>query len=201
MSAAPYALPELPYAYEALEPHVSALVMELHHSKHHAAYVKGANEAVASLMEARNQEDWSALTQLEKNLAFNLSGHVLHSVLWTSMGPGGQREPDGALAVQIADNFGDLERLQGQMNAACRTLQGSGWAALTWEPTAARLMVQQVYDHQGNIGFGTSPLMVIDGWEHAYYLDHHQDKAAWTEAFWQVADWTAACKRFCELAG
>ena len=200
MTSPVYSLPQLTYDYDALEPHISATVMQLHHGKHHAAYVKGANDALAALAAARDTDDWSSITQLEKNLAFNLGGHVLHNVLWTSMAPAGQQVPSGDLAAEIDRTFGSLDRLRSHLDKACTTLQGSGWAALSWEPIAGRLVVQQVYDHQGNVGLGTTPLFVIDGWEHAYYLDHFNDKAAWVESFWKVADWASATARFAELS-
>jgi Fe-Mn family superoxide dismutase len=194
-----YTLPDLPYDYAALEPHIDARIMELHHDKHHAGYVKQANAALDSLAEARDSGDFALITKLSKDLAFNLSGHVLHSVFWTCMGPDGGGKPEGDLAAAIDDSFGSFDDLRAQLSEATTTVQGSGWGALAWEPTADRLIVEQVYDHQSNIGQGADPVLVIDAWEHAYYLQYLNDKAAWVDAFWEVADWVAAGERFAQV--
>ena len=152
-----YTLPDLPYDYAALEPHIDARIMELHHDKHHAAYVKGANTALEKLAEARDSGDFALITKLSKDLAFNLSGHVLHSVFWTCMSPDGGGKPEGELAAAIDDSFGSFDDLKAQLTEATTRVQGSGWGALAWEPLAGRLIVEQVYDHQSNIGQGSDP--------------------------------------------
>jgi Fe-Mn family superoxide dismutase len=197
----PYQLPDLPYDYAALKPAISPKLLELHHAKHHAAYVKGANETLDKLSSAREDDDFSKTGPLSKALAFHVSGHVLHSLFWTCMSPNGGQPATGKLQQQIDSDFGSLDHLKKQMNAAIAQLQGSGWAALAWEPVAKRLIVEQVYDHQSNVGQGADPVFVIDGWEHAFYLDYLNDKAAWTEGFWEVADWTAAGQRLDALMG
>ncbi len=191
-----YTLPELPYDHTALEPHVDARIMELHHDRHHAGYVAQANTALENLAEARSSGDFALITKLSKDLAFNLSGHVLHSVFWTCMGPDGGGAPEGELAAAIDDSFGGISGLEAQLSEATKSVQGSGWGALAWEPMAGRLIVEQVYDHQGNIGQGADPILVIDAWEHAFYLQYLNDKAAWVDAFWEVVDWSAAAERF-----
>jgi Fe-Mn family superoxide dismutase len=196
-----YALPDLPYDYSALQPAISPKLLELHHSKHHAAYVKGANEAVDKLSSAREADEYSEIGRLAKLLAFNISGHVLHALFWKCMSPNGGNPPTGRLQEAIDSDFGSFDRLKKQMNASIAQLQGSGWAALVWEPVARRLIIEQVYDHQSNVGQGTDLVLVIDGWEHAYYLDYLNDKAKWTDAFWTVADWKSAGERFESLVG
>ena len=191
-----YTLPDLPYDYSALEPHIEARIMELHHDKHHATYVKGANTALDKLAEARDSGDFALITKLSKDLAFNLSGHVLHSVFWTCMSPDGGGKPEGELAAAIDDSFGTFDDFKAQLTEATSTVQGSGWGALAWEPIAKRLIIEQVYDHQSNIGQGSDPILVIDAWEHAFYLQYLNDKAAWVDAFWEVADWQGAAERF-----
>ena len=190
-----YQLPDLPYDYSALKPAISPKLLELHHSKHHAAYVKGANETLDKLASARDSDDFTQIGALSKALAFHVSGHVLHSLFWTCMSPDAQ-PPSGQLQQAIESDFGSLDKLQKQMNAAIAQLQGSGWAALAWEPVAKKLIVEQVYDHQSNVAENTDLVLVIDGWEHAFYLDYLNDKAAWTEAFWDVVDWKSAGTRF-----
>ncbi len=191
-----YRLPELPYDYAALEPHYSAQQLKLHHDKHHEAYVKGANATLDKLAEAREKRDFAAINQLQKNLAFHLSGHMLHSLLWKNMAPRAGGRPEGELGAAINEFFGSFDGFKGQVTEAATNIQGSGWAALAWEPLAKRLVVEQVYDHQGNIGNGTVPLMVLDMWEHAYYLQYQNQKANWVTAFWNVVNWADIDARF-----
>jgi len=191
-----YRLPDLPYDYSALEPHYSARHLELHHDKHHATYVKGANDTLEKLAAARDQGDYAHIIQLEKSLAFNVSGHILHSILWENLSPDGGGTPDGELARQIEANFGSTEALQSQMTEAATTVQGAGWAVMAWEPQAGRLLVEQVYDHQGNIGQGATPLLVLDMWEHAYYLQYENNKADWVKAYWKLVNWAGVGERF-----
>ena len=194
-----YTLPELPYDYAALEPHYSAEVVKLHHDKHHAAYVTGANTTLDKLAEARRKDDFAAINQLQKSLAFHLSGHVLHSLLWKNMSPRGGGQPDGELAAAIKEFFGSFDGFKGQLTEAAMNIQGSGWGALAWEPLAKRLMVEQVYDHQGNIGNGTVPLLVLDMWEHAYYLQYKTAKGDWVKAFWKLVNWDDVASRFAKV--
>jgi len=191
-----YELPELPYDYSALEPHYSAEVLELHHDKHHKAYVDGANTTFEKLGQARESGDFGTINQLEKNMAFHLSGHVLHSLLWKNMAPDGGGEPEGELAAAIKEAFGSHDALRAQMSEAANNLQGSGWAALSWEPLGGRLIVEQIYDHQGNVGQGGPPLLALDMWEHAFYLQYKNVKKDWVEAFWNIVNWPDVADRF-----
>jgi Fe-Mn family superoxide dismutase len=191
-----YELPELPYDYSALEPHYSAEVLQLHHDKHHKAYVDGANTTFEKLGEARESGDFGTINQLEKNMAFHLSGHVLHSLLWNNMSPDGGGEPEGELAAAVKESFGSYDALRAQMSEAANNVQGSGWAALSWEPLGARLIVEQIYDHQGNVGQGGPPLLALDMWEHAFYLQYKNVKKDWVEAFWNIVNWPDVAGRF-----
>ena len=195
MSDPIYRLPDLPYDPGALEPHISGRIMELHHAKHHAAYVKGANTTLERLQDIREKGDFTSISMLEKNLAFHVSGHVLHSLLWTNLTPGGG-EPGGPLADALEETFGGLASFRQQMTEAASTIQGSGWALASWEPVAGRLVVQQVYDHQGNHGQGTIPLLAIDAWEHAYYLQYENRKTDFFEAIWNVVNWDDVGARY-----
>ena len=192
----PYELPELDYDYAALEPHYSAHVLELHHDKHHKAYVDGVNTALEKLAAARETGDHSTLVGLEKTLAFNLSGHVLHTLFWKNLSPDGGDKPDGELAAAIDEHFGSYDAFRKQLSQATSTVQGSGWGALTWEPLGERLFIEQIYDHQGNVGQGGVPLLVIDVWEHAYYLQYENRRADYVEAIWNVIDWSDVEARF-----
>ena len=192
----PYTLPELPYDYSALEPHYSAENLELHHSKHHAAYVAGANTTLEKLEEVRSKNDFGTLVGLEKTLSFNISGHVLHSIFWKNLVPGGGGSPEGELASAIDEHFGSFDAFKAQLTQASVLVQGSGWGALAYEPLGKRLIVEQVYDHHGNIGNGSVPLLVFDVWEHAYYLHYRNVRADFVNALWSVVNWQDISSRF-----
>lgn len=190
-----YTLPDLEYDYGALEPHISAQIMELHHSKHHKAYVEKANDTLDKLAETRDKQDFSKLPGLEKSLAFNISGHVLHSIFWKNLAPKGGDRPHGVLLDLLNRDFGGFEAFQKQMTEAASTVMGSGWSALMWEPVGQRLVICQVYDHQSNIGQGSLPLMVIDAWEHAYYLQYKNAKTEFFNAVWRLWNWEDVASR------
>jgi superoxide dismutase, Fe-Mn family len=196
-----YSLPDLPYDYGALEPHYSAEILELHHDKHHAAYVEGANAALEKLAQARETEEFDAIVGLQKSLAFNVSGHVMHSLFWKNLSPDGGGKPEGELAAAIDESFGSFDGFRNQLTAATTTVQGSGWGALAWEPLGQRLIVEQVYDHQGNVGNGSGPLLVIDAWEHAFYLQYKNVKADYVEAIWNLVNWNDVADRFQRARG
>lgn len=193
---ASYIVPELEFDYGALEPHISARIMELHHSKHHAAYVKKANLTLEQLDEARDKGSYDRIPFLERSLAFNLSGHVLHSVFWQCLTPKGGGRPDGALARQLDADFGSFDAFKKQMAEVAGSIMGSGWAALVWEPIGQRLLVTQIYDHQSNLAQAGIPLMVIDAWEHAYYLQYENRKSEFFDALWNVWHWADIAVRF-----
>ena len=184
-----YILPDLDYDFGALQPHISAEIMELHHGKHHAAYVKKANETIEQLDEARDKRDFTRIAGLEKALAFNLSGHVLHSLFWKNLQPRKGGEPTGALAEAIRRDFGGFDGFKKQLSEVAGTVMGSGWGALVYEPMAGRLLTCQIYDHQSNLAQAGLPLLVIDAWEHAFYLQYKADKAKFIQAIWSVFDW------------
>jgi superoxide dismutase, Fe-Mn family len=196
-----YSLPELPYDYSALEPHISGQIIELHHDKHHATYVGGANTTVDKLGEAREANDFGAIVGLEKTLAFNLSGHVLHSIYWKNMSPDGGGEPEGELAAAITEDFGSFAGFKNQLTQTTATVQGSGWGVLAWDPLGQQLIVQQVYDHQGNVGQGAVPLLVVDIWEHAFYLQYKNVKADYITAFWNLINWSDVSERLTKAKG
>jgi Fe-Mn family superoxide dismutase len=192
----PYELPDLEYDYGALEPHYSGRTLELHHSKHHAAYVKGVNEALDKLGAARASGDLGTIVGLEKTLAFNLSGHVLHSLFWLNLSPHGGDRPDGELGSAIDEFFGSFDAFRNQLSESAITVQGSGWGALSWEPLGQRLYIEQIYDHQGNTGQSGVPLFVVDAWEHAYYLQYQNRRADYVAAIWNIVNWGDVANRF-----
>ena len=191
-----YVLPELGYDYAALEPHVSAKIMELHHSKHHAAYVKGANDTLEKLAAAREKGDFASLPLLEKQLGFHTSGHVMHSIFWKNLSPKGGGAPSGELATAINAHFGSFDAFKKQLTAAANGVMGSGWATLSWEPVGKRLITTQLYDHQSETSIGSIPLLVFDAWEHAWYLQYQNVKASFFEALWNVVNWDDVGQRY-----
>ena len=193
---AEYTLPELDYDYGALEPHISGQINEIHHSKHHAAYVKGLNDALAKLEEARAGDDQSAIFLNEKNLAFHLGGHVNHSIWWKNLSPNGGDKPEGDLAAAIDDQFGSFDKFRAQFTAAANGLQGSGWAVLGYDTLGQRLLTFQLYDQQANVPLGIIPLLQVDMWEHAFYLQYKNVKADYVKAFWNVVNWADVQDRY-----
>lgn len=193
---ATYTLPELPYDYAALEPHISGAIMQLHHDKHHQAYVTGANTALEQLAEARDKGEFAYINKLEKDLAFNLGGHTNHSIFWTNLSPNGGDKPTGELAAAIDDNLGSFDKFQAQFTAAALGVQGSGWAGLFWDSIGQQLIIQQFFDHQAQFAAGTVPLLLLDVWEHAYYLDYKNVRADYVKAFWNIANWADVQARF-----
>lgn len=190
-----YQLPELTYDYSALEPHISARIMELHHSKHHQAYVTGANAAIEAMAEARDANSFGTLPKLQKDLAFNLGGHVNHSIFWQNLSPEGG-EPSGDLLAAINEYFGSFEKFKNHFSAAAVGIQGSGWAYLAWDALGNRLIIGQLYDQQGNLAMGNIPLLMLDMWEHAFYLDYQNVKADYVKAFWNIVNWDDVARRF-----
>lgn len=191
-----YTLPELPYDYAALEPHISGKIMQLHHDKHHQAYVTGANTALEQLAEARDNENLAAVNKLEKDLAFNLGGHVNHTIFWNNLSPEGGDRPEGELAAALDEYFGSFEKFQAHFTATALGVQGSGWAVLAWDALGQRANVVQLFDQQGNLPAGTVPLLMLDVWEHAYYLDYLNVRADYVKAFWNIANWADVATRF-----
>jgi len=193
---ADYTLPDLPYDYSALEPSISGAIMELHHSKHHQAYVTGANTALAQLAEARDSGNLANVNKLEKDLSFNLGGHINHSIFWTNMSPNGGDKPTGDLASAIDDHFGSFDKFTAHFTATAMGVQGSGWSVLAWDSFGERLIIVQFFDQQGNLPAGIVPLLMLDVWEHAYYLDYKNVRADYVKAFWNITDWANVQARF-----
>ena len=190
-----YQLPELSYDYSALEPHISARIMELHHSKHHQAYVTGANAALEAMEKARSEDNFATLPKLQKDLAFNLGGHVNHSIFWKNLSPSSSA-PEGDLAAAINEYFGPFEAFKNHFSAAAMGIQGSGWAYLAWDALGNRMIIGQLYDQQGNLAMGSIPLLMLDMWEHAFYLDYQNVKADYVKAFWNIVNWEDVANRF-----
>ena len=191
-----YTLPDLSYDPAQLEPHLSARIVELHHGKHHAAYVAGANTALEQLAQARQTNNFANIVGLEKSLAFNLGGHVLHSMYWTNLSPNGGGEPDGSLAEGITESFGSFAAFKAQFTQATTTVNGSGWGLLTFEPLGRQLIVEQLEVHHESTVLGGIPVLAIDAWEHAYYLQYENRRADYVGAIWNLIDWSDVSKRY-----
>ena len=193
---ADYALPDLAYDYGALAPYISGEIMELHHSKHHQTYVKGANTAIEQMAEARDKNQLGTVNLLAKNLAFNLAGHVNHTVFWPNMSPDGGDKPDGELAAAIGQDFGSFDAFRAHFTANAVGIQGSGWSILAWDSVGQRLLICQLYDHQGNLPVGLVPLLLLDMWEHAFYLQYRNVKDEYVTAWWNIVNWADVIRRF-----
>lgn len=198
---AAYALPDLPYDYSALEPAISGKLLELHHTRHHAAYVNGANKALEDLQDKGKNGDATKIAQLTGTFAFNLAGHENHSLFWRSLSPKGGGKPSGKLASVIEKDFGSFRDFQNRFGTVASTIQGSGWAILAYEPIAQKAVILQLHDHQNCMSFGAVPLLLIDMWEHAFYLDYLNEKGRYIDAFWEIANWQHAADQLAKAQG
>jgi Fe-Mn family superoxide dismutase len=198
-AAGPYTLPPLPYDYADLEPHIDAQTMKLHHDVHHDAYVKGANKAIAELERIRRAggDEIRHIRAVTDSLAFNGAGHVLHTIFWNNMKKNGGGEPASGseIANMITRDFGSFNAFQGHFSTAAVQVQGSGWALLTYDPLAQRLLILQAEKHDNLAIWGTVPLLVLDVWEHAYYLRYQNRRAEYIKAFFNVINWTDVNER------
>ncbi|MDP2709517.1 MAG: superoxide dismutase [bacterium] len=191
-----FILPDLPYGYGELEPVISAEQLKLHHNKHHAAYVNGANAIFEKLDRARGEQAEIDVKAIAKELAFNAGGHVLHSLFWRNLAPAGKGgEPDGKLAEMIKQEFGSLGRLKQEFSQAALSVEGSGWAGLGLCPETGRLTVAQIEKHNVNLIPELKLILVLDVWEHAYYLDYKNERAKFIDAFWRIVNWPEAAAR------
>jgi len=195
-----YVLPDLPYAYEALAPLYEERTLRLHHARHHAGYVRGLNAALDGLTAARDAGDYANIKALSRALAFHGSGHVLHTLFWNSMAPGGTGVPD-AFARAVRRDFGSLDAMTAQFAAATKGVEASGWGVLAYEPLGAKLVILQAEKHQNLAVWGVVPLLVCDVWEHAYYLQYQNRRGDWVDAFLKLANWEFAANRYAAATG
>ena len=191
-----HTLPPLPYGYNALEPYISEEIMRLHHDKHHQSYVDGLNKAEKKMQEARQTDDFSLLKHLEREAAFHGSGHYLHTIFWEIMRPNGGGEPKGALLQQIIKDFGSYKAFKKQFSEAAKQVEGVGWAILVWSPRSRRLEILQSERHMLLTQWDTIPLLVLDVWEHAYYLQYKNKRGDYVDQWWNIVNWPAVAIRF-----
>ena len=194
-----YVLPQLPYGYKDLEPHISEQQLTIHHQKHHQAYVNGANNIFQRLDKARKENTDLDIKSTLKELSFNIGGHLLHSLFWTNMMPASKSgKPGGTLADVLTKEFGSFDRFKKEFTQAAVSAEGSGWAALTWDKQTSRPIVMQIEKHNTNVYPTFRILMIIDVFEHAYYIDYKNDRAKFVEALWNIVNWNEIGKRLQE---
>lgn len=191
-------LPRLSYSYEALEPYIDAKTMHLHYKIHHKSYVDGLNKAEKALQQARETDDYSLVKHWQREIAFHGAGHYLHTIFWSNMSPSGGGEPDGLLAREIIDTFGSVEAFKKHFSAAAEKVEGSGWAIFIWSPRAGRTDILQIEKHQNLSQQDMVPLLVLDMWEHAYYLQYNANRSEYIKAWWNIVNWRDVEKRFNE---
>jgi len=193
-------LPPLPYAYNALEPYYDEATVRIHHDKHHMAYVTGLNNAEVKLAEARSTGDFSLIQHWERQLAYHMAGDLLHTMFWENMAPNAGGEPTGQVMDLINRDFGSFDNFKKQFSAAAVAIEGNGWAVLGWQPELKKLYIYAIENHEKMIVPGMQPLLVIDVWEHAYYLKHQNKRADWVDAWWHLVNWPDVAKRLAAVA-
>lgn len=189
-------LPPLPYAYNALEPVIAEEIMRLHHSKHHQSYVDGLNKAEKEMQKARESGDFGLIKHWEREAAFHGAGHYLHTIFWNIMSPDGGGAPKGQLARSINTTFGSFEKFKKHFTEAAKNVEAVGWAILVWSPRSHRLEILQAEKHQNLTQWDVIPLLVLDVWEHAYYLQYKNERAKYVENWWKVVNWPEVEQRF-----
>nr|WP_263325858.1 superoxide dismutase [Neobacillus sp. Marseille-Q6967] len=195
-----HTLPDLPYAYNALEPYISEEIMRLHHDKHHRSYVDGLNKAELNLKKARQNNDYSLIKHWSRELAFHGSGHYLHTIFWQNMIPKGGGTPQGQLKGAIENYFGSFNQFKKQFSEAAKQVEGVGWALLVWAPRARHLEILQSERHMLLTQWDTIPLLVLDVWEHAYYLQYKNNRASYVDNWWNIVNWNDVEMRFDKAA-
>lgn len=196
-----YSLPSLPYDFKALEPVISENQLRIHYEKHHQAYVKNANDILGKIEKAKSENTKLNMNAITRDLAFNVGGLILHSIFWPTMAPTGKggKGPMGELAKAIERDFGTISQFKDEFGRTAVGVQGSGWAALTYEHQIDQLLVTQVESHKDNL-YPTLPIvMILDVWEHAYYLDYQNERAKFVENWWKIVNWDGISKRFADI--
>jgi len=196
-----YVLPKLPYGYNQLAPHISEEQLKIHYEKHHQAYVNGANAILQRVDKARREGSDLDVRSTMKELSFNIGGHLLHSLFWDNLAPTGKGggKPSGAIADALQKEFGSFERFRKEFTQAAATVEGSGWAALSFCRQTNRPILMQVEKHNTNVYPMFRILMVLDVFEHAYYLDYKNERAKFIEAFWNIVNWDEVNRRLREV--
>ncbi|MGP4070067.1 superoxide dismutase [Halobacillus sp. B29] len=189
-------LPPLPYGYAALEPYIDRRIMQLHHDKHHKSYVDGLNKAEIEMQKARKNNNYDLIKHWEREAAFNGAGHYLHTIFWEIMSPEGGGKPVGDLLKEIENSFGSFQKFKEHFSAAAKKVEGSGWTILVWAPRSHRLEILQAEKHQNLSQWDEIPLLPLDVWEHAYYLQYENDRGKYVDNWWNVVNWEAVQDRY-----
>ena len=192
-----YVLPKLPYDYKDLAPYMSEEQLKIHHTKHHQAYVNGANAILQKLDKARKEGTDLDVKSTLKELSFNIGGHLLHSLFWGNLTPATKTsgKPSGIFGEAMEREFGSFERFKKEFTQAAVSVEGSGWAALTFCKQTNRPIIMQIEKHNTNVYPTFRILMVLDVFEHAYYIDYKNDRAKFADAFWNIVNWDEINKR------
>lgn len=193
-----HTLPPLPYAYDALEPYIQQEIMRLHHDKHHQSYVDGLNKAEKEMQKARKTGNFELIKHWEREAAFHGAGHYLHTIFWSIMTPNGGGKPSGMLMREINLSFGSFEQFKQHFSEAAKNVEAVGWAILVWSPRAQRLEILQAEKHQNLSQWDVIPLLTLDVWEHAYYLQYKNDRKKYVDNWWNVVNWKEVERRFHE---
>lgn len=199
-----YKLPDLPYDFNALEPVISAEIMNLHYTKHHAGYVTNLNKALEQLADAEQKLDMPAQIALQSAIKFNGGGNINHSIFWTNLAPpdkGGGHPPEGALAKAIQDTFGSLDKFIETLSAKAIGVQGSGWGWLGYNKANDRLEIATCDNQDPLVIKGLVPLLGIDVWEHSYYLQYKNVRADYVKAIWKIINWKNVAERYAKAKG
>ncbi|KOY67344.1 superoxide dismutase [Clostridium sporogenes] len=191
-----HTLPNLNYDYNALEPHYDEKTLKIHHDIHHKAYVDGLNKAEQKLEEVRESGDFTLIKHWEKEIAFHGSGHILHTLFWENMIPNGKLNPEGSVIERIKQDFGDYEKFKKQFTEAAIAVEGSGWTILAWNPMFQKLVILQAEKHQNLTQWGVVPLLILDLWEHAYYLKYQNRRSEFINAWWNIVNWDIVNTRY-----
>lgn len=192
-----YTLPKLPFGLKDLEPHISEEQLSIHHQKHHQGYVNGSNTTLEKLEDARKNDSEIDMKSTLKTLSFNIGGHKLHSLFWSNLAAAGKGggKPGGALGDVIEKEFVNLERFKKEFTQAANTTEGSGWGALTFDEKTQRPIIMQIEKHNNHVYPGLKILMVLDVWEHAYYIDYKNDRGKFVDIFWNIVNWDEVNRR------
>lgn len=182
-------LPKLPYAYDALEPHIDAKTMEIHYSKHHQGYVTNLNKALKVMSEIKGDADPRIIEALQRDISFNMGGNALHSLFWPTLAPNDGAPPQGAFGKAIETTFGSFDNFKSYFTKVAMSVKGSGWATLSFSPVSRQIFTSTIKDQDSQHASGTHILLGLDVWEHAYYLKHQNKRGDYVNAWWNVVNW------------
>lgn len=192
----PFVLPPLPFNPSDVAPYLDPRVIEIHHSRHHNAYVRGANDTRERIEQAREIGDYTHLTSLQRTYAFHHGGHILHSLMWKHLGAPRDTPPIGQLRTHIESTFGSFTTFTRELSITASQIQGSGWALASWDPVPHHIIINHIHDHHLGLSPTLHPFLAIDVWEHAYYTQYENKRNDYLDAYLNVIDWTSVSQSF-----